>query len=176
MQEAAARRRAARRRRLRSAGIAAVALAVVAVIGYLVFRGDPEVAGVTKPPDEGRGHVAGASYDSATPTSGEHNAAAPRCGVTAEPLPADLAVHGLEHGAVVVWHRPDVDAELRSAAADLLAEWDSHWILTPNPGIEEPFVATAWNRLMAFDAPDAALSEFVETYRQRGPEEVDCPV
>ena len=152
-----------------------VALAAVAVIGYLAFRGDPEVAGVTKPPDDGRGHVTGATYDSATPTSGQHNAAAPPCGVSSQPLPADLAVHALEHGAVVVWYRPDVDVAVRSAAAELLAEWDSHWILTPNPGIEDPFVATAWNRLKAFDVPDAALGEFVETYRERAPEEVDCP-
>ena len=148
---------------------------MVAVLGYFAFRKDPEVAGVTKPPDDGRGHVTGATYDSATPTSGRHNASAPPCGVTAEPLAADLAVHALEHGAVVVWYRPDVDGTLRSAAADLLAEWDSHWILSPNPDIADPFVATAWNRLKAFDDADSSLREFVETYRERAPEEVDCP-
>lgn len=174
-QEAAARRRAARRRRLRTAAIAAVAVVGVAIIGYLAFRPDPEVAGVSKPPDDGRGHIAGATYDTATPTSGRHNAGAPPCGVAAEPVSADLAVHALEHGAVVVWYRPDVDVTLRAAAVDLLAEWDSHWILSPNSDIEDPFVATAWNRLKAFDTPDESLREFVVTYRERGPEDASCP-
>ena len=173
--EAAARKRAARIRQLRAAAAGAVVLAAVGVIAYLALKSDPEVAGVTRPRDEGRGHVTGATYRSATPTSGSHNGSAPPCGVTGEPLPADLAVHAAEHGVVVVWYRPDVDVALRSAAADLLAEWDSHWILSPNPGIEDAFVATAWNRLKAFDAADSSLAEFVDTYRQRGPEDVDCP-
>ena len=175
-QEAAARRHAIRLRRLRTGAALAVAVGAIAAIVYLTGHADPEVAGVTKPPDDGRGHVEGATYDSPTPTSGRHNAAAPRCGVTPEPLAPDLAVHALEHGAVVVWYRPDVDVALRSTATDVLAEWDSHWILSPNPAIDDPFVATAWNRLMAFDQPDALMAEFVETYRERAPERVDCPI
>ena len=175
-QEAAARKRATRLRQLRAAAAVAVTVAAVAVVAYLALRSGPEVAGVTKPRDDGRGHVTGATYESGTPTSGSHDAAAPPCGVRGEPLAADVAVHALEHGVVVLWYRPDVDVSLRSAAADLLAEWDSHWILSPNPEIEQPFVATAWNRLKAFDEADSSLAEFVETYRQRGPEDVDCPV
>jgi hypothetical protein len=174
-QEAAARKRAARLRQLRTAAGVVVTAAAVAVLAYLALRSDPEVDGVVKPPDAGRGHVTGATYESATPTSGEHNAAAPSCGVTAEPLAADLAVHALEHGVVVVWYRADLDPALRSTAADLLAAWDSHWILSPNPGIDAPFVATAWNRLKPFDEPDESMAEFVETYRERAPEDVACP-
>ena len=162
-------------RRLRTAAAVGVTVAAVSVVAYLALRSDPEVDGVLKRPDEGRGHVTGATYESATPTSGEHNAAAPSCGVTAEPLAPDLAVHALEHGVVVVWYRPDLDTALRAAAADLLGEWDSHWILSPNPGIDDQFVATAWNRLKPFDDPDSSLAEFVETYRERAPEDVDCP-
>lgn len=131
---------------------------------------------MTKPPNRGGGHVPAATYDTPTPTSGPHNPSAPRCGVAAQGLALDLAVHALEHGAVVVWHRPDIDEEVRTDALELLREWDSHWILSPNPGIDEPFVATAWNRLKAFEEPGEGLREFVEVYRHRGPEKVGCPV
>lgn len=173
--EAAARHRSARRRRLRNVIGGGAAIAAVAVGAWLVFRPDAEVAGVRKLASDGRGHVAGATYDTATPTSGDHNSSAPACGRRTEPLALDLAVHALEHGAVVVWYRPDIADDLRADTASLLREWDSHWILSPNPGIDAPLVATAWNRLMTFDEPGPKLREFVDTYRRRGPEQVDCP-
>lgn len=173
--EAAARRKDALRRRLRNLAVAAVLVVAVGASAFVVFRPDPEVDGVSKPPDRGRGHTAAATYDTATPTSGPHSPSAPPCGVASQGLALDLAVHALEHGAVVVWHRPDIDDDLRADALGVLQEWDSHWILSPNPGIDEPFVATAWNRLKTFDQPDESLREFVDTYRKRGPERVDCP-
>lgn len=174
-QEAAVRHRAARRRRLRTVALAAAAVLGAAAGAFFLLRPDPEVDGVMKRSTDGRDHVTGATYDDATPTSGDHSASAPACGRTSEPLAADLAVHALEHGVVVVWHRPDLDDDARAAAGEVLREWDSHWILSPNPGIETPFVATAWNRLKAFDEPGPELREFVDTYRRRGPERVDCP-
>lgn len=174
-QEAAARHRAARRRRLRTVVMTGVAIAVVLVGGWFVLRPDPEVDGVRKLSTGGRDHVTGATFASATPTSGDHNPSAPGCGRFGDQLALDLAVHGLEHGAVVVWHRPDIDEETRAAAGDLLREWDSHWILSPNAAIDSPFVATAWNRLKSFDEPGPELREFVDTYRRRGPERADCP-
>lgn len=175
-QQAVARRRAALRKRIRNIGIAAVIAVVVIVGAFFAFRPDPEVEGVVKPPDRGRGHTANATYDTDTPTSGPHDASAPRCGPASQGLALPLAVHALEHGAVVVWHQPDIDEELRGDALDILREWDSHWILSPNPGIDEPFVATAWNRLKPFDEAGEGLREFVDVYRNRGPERVDCPV
>lgn len=174
--EAAARRRATRRRRLRNVIVVAVLGAVVGTGIFVLIRPDPEVEGVIRPPNRGRGHVADARYESPTPTSGPHSASAPRCGTASQGLPLELAVHALEHGAVVVWHHPTLDEGARADALEILASWDSHWILSPNPGITEPFVATAWNRLKAFEEPGEGLREFVDTYRRRGPERVDCPV
>lgn len=172
---AAARRREAVRRRIRRTAMAVVAIVAVGAALVILFRPDPEVEGVVKPPNRGGGHTTGATYDTATPTSGRHNPSAPSCGLYGQSLPLDLAVHALEHGTVVVWHEPGLDDDLLDAAAGVLREWDSHWILGPNPGIDEPFVATAWNRRMSFDEPDATFREFVDTYRNRGPERVDCP-
>lgn len=173
--EAEAKRRHARRRQLRRAAGAAIGGIVVVAVGWFVVRPDPEVAGVVRPEGRGGGHVAEARFDSPTPTSGPHSASVPPCGTMSQELPPELAVHALEHGAVVVWHRPDLPVAERIAVRDVLSEWDSHWILAPNDGIDEPVVATAWNRLKAFDAEADGLREFTDTYRRRGPERVDCP-
>ena len=173
--EAEGRRLAARRKRRRSVAATFVTVGAILAIGYFVIRPDPEVAGVTRPESRGGGHVTGATFDSATPTSGPHSASVPPCGSAPGGLPPELAVHALEHGAVVVWYRSDVEDAARLAARDVLGERDSHWILAPNDQIDSPFVATAWNRLKPFDTAGEGLREFVDTYRRRGPERVDCP-
>ena len=150
-----------------------VAFAVVVGGGWLAFRPDPELAGVSRPSNRGGGHVAAATYDSPTPTSGPHEARAPRCGTYRDPLDPALAVHGLEHGAVVLWYdaeRPDLADQLGGATE----EWDSHVIISASDEIDQPIVATAWGRLKAYDASDPEITEFVRTYRQRGPERQPC--
>lgn len=175
--EAAAARSARRRRLVVRWTTGVVAVAVAAGIGYLALRPDPEVPGVERPPNEGRGHVEPAqiAYDNDAPTSGGHLASAPPCGVTPSQLDPGLAVHALEHGAVVLWY-DGARENLAESLGDVLDEWDSHWVLSPSSDIAEPIVATAWNRRMTFeDADDPVLREFVETYRERGPERVSCP-
>lgn len=174
----AAAARAARRRRLAVRWtVGVVAVAVAAGIGYLALRPDPEVPGVERRPNEGRAHVepAEVAYDDAAPTSGAHLASAPACGAAPSQLDPGLAVHALEHGAIVLWY-DDAREDLAEQLGDVLDEWDSHWIISPNSDIAEPIVATAWNRRMTFEeADDPVLREFVETYRERGPERVSCP-
>lgn len=167
------RERKARLRRIRNAAMGLVAVAVLAGGGWLAFRPDPELAGVIRPTNRGGGHVAAATYDSPTPTSGPHDARAPRCGTYREPLDPALALHGLEHGAVVLWYdagRPELAEELVGATD----EWDSHVIISANGNIDRPVVATAWGRIKAYDAVDPEITEFVRTYRQRGPERQPC--
>jgi hypothetical protein len=167
------RERKARLRRIRNAAMGLVAVAVLAGGGWLAFRPDPELAGVIRPTNRGGGHVAAATYDSPTPTSGPHDARAPRCGTYREPLDPALALHGLEHGAVVLWYdagRPELAEELVGATD----EWDSHVIISANRNIDRPVVATAWGRIKAYDAVDPEITEFVRTYRQRGPERQPC--
>lgn len=172
--ETAARRRTVRRRRVRNAGVAAVILSLAAAGAVFLLRPDPELRGVERPASRGRGHVAAADYDTATPTSGEHSADAPRCGNYSSPLAPDLAVHALEHGAVVIWYQSDRADVLGPALDDLLEQFDSHVIVSPNDEITEPIVATAWNRLKRYNEPEADVREFARVYRQRGPEKVAC--
>lgn len=169
------RRRRQRLRRARSIGGGALAIVVVGMGAWWAFRPPPEVDGVERPPNLGRGHITGATYGDFTPTSGAHSAAAPSCGVYSEPLPLDGAVHALEHGVVVLWYQaglPELGADLVSATSG----WDSHVIIAPSDSISAPIVATAWNRRKHFSAADDGLEEFVATYRKRGPESVPCDV
>lgn len=173
LEERRRKERTARLRRIRNAVLGLVAIAVIGGGGWLAFRPDPELDGVTRPTNLGGGHVAAASYDSATPTSGAHDARAPRCGTYREPLEPTLAVHGLEHGAVVLWFdagRPELADQLERATD----EWDSHVIVSANDALDRPIVATAWGRLKAYDEVGPEITEFVRTYRQRGPEREPC--
>lgn len=181
--EAEARAQAARKARLRKValgslgGIAAVALAVILVVS--LTGSSPEVEGVERPPELGRDHLEqgeAANYPTATPTSGPHATGAAPCGVYSSPLPLEFAVHDLEHGVVVVWYRPDLENDLLPSLRTLISQWDSHVIVSPNPGISDPIVATAWNRLKRFDTVEPGLAEFIDTYRKRGPEAVACNI
>lgn len=172
--EALARRRDARRRRARTVGLVALVGGGLVAGVVMLLQPDPEVPGVERPRALGGGHVANATYASPTPTSGPHPAQAPSCGATSSPLDPGLAVHALEHGAVVVYYRAADAASVRDPLEALADEFSSHVIVAPHESLDDPIVATAWNRLQRFDAVGGDVREFIDVYRRRGPERVDC--
>jgi len=179
--EAAAKAAAARKATLRKVGIGIGSLIAIAAVAFAIVAtgGAEELEGVERPDNRGSSHLdvgQAASYETATPTSGEHAPTSAQCGILSGGLPLVFAVHNLEHGVIVVWYRPDLEAALLPALSTLISRWDSHVIVAPNPGIEEPIVATAWNRLMRFDAVGEDLAEFIDVYRERGLEQVPCPI
>ena len=89
-------------------------------------------------------------------------------------MPAEFAVHSLEHGAVVIWYRPSLATEEISGLEAVVNRFDDRVILSPNAELSQPVVATAWNRLKAYEGADPELEQFIETYRNRGPESVRC--
>ncbi len=176
LEELKAKQRARRTRLIRNVTYGALGMFVAGGLLFLLVKPDAEFAGVERPRNEGRAHVAQASYATATPTSGAHSANGSRCGVFSQALPLDLAVHGLEHGAVVIWYSPDLAEVERRNLIEMVNRWDSHVIVSPNPGLADPIVATAWNRLMRFDNAGEDLARFVDMYRERGPEKVACDI
>lgn len=166
-----------RTRWIRRGAIGVVAIGLGGVLAFFLFRPGPEVEGVEKPGDQGRGHVVRVSYDSPTPTSGAHLSRPLTCGRYDTTPDLGRLVHSLEHGAVALWYRSDMATELRDPLLELMNDYDTHVIVAPNEDIDEPIVATAWNRLMRFEDPqDPVLEEFVEIYRKRGPESLDCDI
>lgn len=188
--EAKAARRAAeaRRRRIRRfrrwglTALAAIVLLGGAGAVYLVTSADRRAAEdrlgdlVTVEHDLGRTHVASTTNDPA-PTSGPHSGA-PVCGVVSRPVPVDAQIHALEHGAVAYQYRDaDVGADGVAALADLAEDLGSLVLVAPNPQLDAPVVATAWNRKMRVDEVDVdRLRDFATAFRGRGPEDVPCPL
>ncbi len=178
--EAKAKQQAARRRQIKTALMVVAGIAAVAVVGVLLYpRPVPqELPGVIAPRNEGRTHVStgeSVDYATATPTSGPHSAGAPRCGVLGQQLPPELAVHALEHGSVVIWYQPGLAGDEVGELRAIVGRFDDRVILSPNGQLDQPIVATAWNRLKPYEPGDPELEEFIETYRGRGPENVRCP-
>lgn len=173
--EVLARRRREERRQVWTIRAIAFVVFVGALVGLAVaLQPDPELAGVTRPRDDGRGHTESATFGSATPTSGAHTLSySTACGVQSTEMDASLAVHALEHGVVLIWYaadRPDLATDL----AVMARKWPSHVIVSPNPKLSSPVVATAWNRLKTYDSANPEIEDFIRIYRNRGPEDIEC--
>lgn len=177
--EARAKLVARRNRRIRTGLSVLAAAIVVGSIGFIIVDKAiaDELPGVSQQAFEGRDHVESGqavAYATATPTSGTHAASSPRCGVFAQQMPAEFAVHSLEHGAVVIWYRPSLATEEISGLEAVVNRFDDRVILSPNAELGQPVVATAWNRLKAYEGADPEIEQFIKTYRNRGPESVRC--
>jgi hypothetical protein len=177
--EARAKRLAVRKRRTRVGLSVLAGVVAIGTVGFLIVDKATlsELPGVSKPAYEGRSHAVSGqavAYGTATPTSGTHAASSPRCGIFTQPMPAEFAVHSLEHGAVVIWYQPSLATEEISGLAAIVRRFDDRVILSPNAELTQPVVATAWTRLKAYDGADPEIEQFIETYRNRGPESFRC--
>lgn len=115
-------------------------------------------------PNNGRIHVLCASYDRTPPASGDHFPAWQNCGIYTQPIQNQTAVHALEHGAVWVAYRPDLDAAVIQTMTDQLKS-EKFALMAPYPGLQNPIVLTAWTRQLAVDDwSDPAVEEFLGTY------------
>jgi hypothetical protein len=162
-----------RSKRIRNRLQGTLVVVVLLFGGWFLFKPGPELVGVERPPDDGRGHIQGATYDGAAPTSGQHRSASPPCGISQQQLPLDLAVHALEHGVVVFWY-DESQPELAQELGEVVDNFRSHVIVSPSANLESDIVATAWNRRLEMTNGATEAQEFAETYRRRGPESVAC--
>jgi len=104
-------------------------------------------------------------YSEVPPVGGAHYPRWLACGVYDEPVPAEGAVHSMEHGAVWITYRPDLaadDVEQLAALRDL----DEEYVLvSPLAGLPSPVVASAWGLQVQLDgADDPRLRQFVQAY------------
>ncbi|MDP3275605.1 MAG: DUF3105 domain-containing protein [Deltaproteobacteria bacterium] len=118
------------------------------------------------------------------PTNGPHYSDWARWGIYREVIPRGYWVHNLEHGAVVLLYRPDVQNSDRDALEAFvralppepacLAQGVRRRILvTPDPFLPTPFAAVAWNHsYTALCLDTAALERIVLGLTGRAPEEV----
>lgn len=125
------------------------------------------VGTVLELPDNGAQHEVCPDYVRTPPASGAHFAAWQNCGVYSRPVQNQTAVHSLEHGAVWVAYRPDLDPAVRQAMVERL-ESERFALVAPYPGLQNAIVLTAWTRQLAVDDwSDPAVGDFLDTYMGR---------
>jgi hypothetical protein len=134
-------------------------------------------------PIEGFTHVAigtDVAYQSNPPSSGNHYPVWADYASYTETVPRGYWVHDLEHGAVVLLHRPDAGSEVIDA---LRAAYDAipldpkcthrRVVLTPDPLMPQPFAVVSWGFRMLCDVVDeSAILDFVALHRDHGRESI----
>ncbi|GGK27934.1 hypothetical protein GCM10008955_22160 [Deinococcus malanensis] len=105
-------------------------------------------------------------YNETPPAGGAHNPVWQNCGVYDQALYNEYAVHSLEHGAVWITYRPDLEAA-QVTQLKALAEGRTYTLLSPYEGLDKPVVISAWGAQLKVDkADDARLKAFLDKYEQ----------
>jgi hypothetical protein len=146
--------------------------AIDGVQNYLVsspgwFRMDPSV---------GNHRTGRITYPLSPPVGGLHNPMWQDCmgDVYPEQIPAEHAVHSLEHGAVWVTYRPDLPADQVEALARRVRNVE-YTLMSPYPGQTSPISVQAWGyQLRVEDAHDLRIDAFIRAARRNATQEPDA--
>ncbi|MDI1462037.1 DUF3105 domain-containing protein [Catellatospora sp. KI3] len=122
-----------------------------------------------------RNHVAedAAVYPQSPPVGGDHAQVWQNCqgAVYQVPVPDARAVHSLEHGAVWLAYRPDLDAAQVKTLSDKVAGRD-YLLMSPYQGLDAAVSVQAWGYQLKVDsADDPRIDAFITAARiNAGPE------
>ena len=159
-------RRAERRRTGLITGVSALVAAVLIAVTAIVIVGEQRRQSDVA--DLSATHVQQpVQYEQTPPVGGDHAGAWANCGTYTEPIPSELGVHSLEHGAVWITYSPDVPTEQVQRLTDL-AGGNAYVLLSPFDGLpEQPIVASAWGLQLPLEtADDPRLEQFLVKYQQ----------
>jgi hypothetical protein len=82
-------------------------------------------------------------------------------------------VHSLEHGYVIVWHKPDIPETDKAALRRVFDLYPRDTLIVERTNMEKPVAATAWNkRLLCDGVNEGRLAEFIRSNRNKAPEKV----
>jgi hypothetical protein len=137
--------------------------------------------GTPGPTTLGHDHVSGpVTYAITPPVGGPHNGIWMNAGVYTQPIPAERAVHNLEHGAVWITYDPNLSATKVQQLVDffnkqtMIPEASDHgrsnrfvdvspW--TDNK-LPSPIMISSWGFQLGVNSPtDPRLQQFVDTFR-----------
>ena len=149
---------------------------------------DPRLAGRLVVDESGWGHVPEGTevgYGNTPPASGPHYNQWVRSGVYGEPVERRNWVHNLEHGWLVLLHRPDAPrAQIDALAAAHAQGFDdaqcpngpvTRVVVTPDPLLATPVAAVTAFRALAADSLDrGTLEAMFEHCREAAPERAVC--
>ncbi len=167
----------ARAKRNRLVGFVGGGIAVLVAISLVVTSGSGKgalaIEGVQTFTGITPSHVGGAvNYPQTPPAGGAHAGAWLNCGVYADPVQNENAVHSLEHGAVwITYDASVITGEELTTLRKAIPK--TYVILSPYQGLPSAIVASAWGvQLKVSQANDPRISEFISKYREAksGPE------
>lgn len=120
-------------------------------------------------------HVAPASYEVDPPSGGNHDPQPAPPGLYGEggqPPPSDAKlVHSLEHGYVILWHRPDLEEKDITAIRGVFDDNADDVLVVPRPTLQQKVAATSWQkRLLCGEVEPDRLAEFIRLYKNDSPE------
>lgn len=107
-------------------------------------------------------------YSLQPPVGGDHAPRWQNCegDVYRTEIPAEHAVHSLEHGAVWVTYRPDLARE-DVDRLEARVKGRGYVLISPYPGLDEPISLQAWGyQLKIESAEDDRIDAFVTEYRK----------
>ncbi len=125
--------------------------------------------------DYGAQHHVGSTddvtYRETPPVAGPHSPVPAPCGIHGEPIPEEMMVHTLEHGAVGILFEPTLPrAEIR-AIEDLAHAETGPVFSAPHEGLEGQVAVISWGHRMDLERFDeAALAGFIERFAGDAPE------
>ena len=171
-----------RTRRRRTIIWSAIGVVGVALVAFLVFRPLPEaLAAVETFPNQGNRHLEPddpvPTYNSNPATSGDHAPVPTSCGIYLQEVPDVVSVHNLEHGAVAINYRPDLEASELERLHEFARTKGSHILVAPRADLTHPVVVSSWTRLLRLDSADIeTIDLYYDHFSFTGPEVgVPCP-
>lgn len=113
----------------------------------------------------------GSGYNSNPPSSGPHWPSPAKNGIYDKGLGDETALHNLEHGYIWISYRPDVGDEVFNKLKAIVEKDDWKMLLTLREKNDTPIALVAWGRVLKLDDFDEKrIKDFIDTYRNRGPE------
>jgi putative peptide zinc metalloprotease protein len=154
-------------------------LTMSAIIGGLLLYWAPQLPFTSEAPPAGvrTFEVAGnehvmtrVSYPQTPPVGGNHHPQWQNCGFYAVPIRNENGVHSLEHGAIWITYRPGLARDKIQLLREKARE-EARLLISPNPSLPRPVVASAWGRQLSVDSPrDARIDRFIGAFKGEAPE------
>lgn len=126
-------------------------------------------------PVTGRNHLPVGTkidYNSNPPAAGPHYDEPAHAGLY-DKAPADgHLVHSLEHGAVILWYKPELPKADIATLKSIFDQTRGKTIMAPRQNMDTPVALTSWGRVLKLKTIDEkAIKDFFDINIDRGPEQ-----
>ena len=162
----------------------AIGVAVLAVVGFVVWQGVKPAVGQSFPIMVSSPHITTdtdpGTYNSDPPTSGPHYGEEASAGLhdtNSYKYPAGDLVHNLEHGYIIFWYNcaildDSACAQLKTQLRTVMDDVGGVKVIAyPWPSLDVPVAATSWGRLQKFESFDTSKDRaFYSANLNRAPE------